>query len=67
MFVPVTSKDGQQLMPTHPNKAEMLIKKGLATPYWSKGVTYIERFQRKVVCDPDMAAPDFLGHAKICW
>ena len=38
MFVPVTSKDGQQLMPTHPNKAEMLIKKGLATPYWSNGI-----------------------------
>ena len=26
------------LMPTHPNKAGMLIKKGLATPYWSNGI-----------------------------
>ena len=25
-------------MPTHPNKAGMLIKKGLATPYWSNGI-----------------------------
>ena len=39
MFVPVKSKSGnQKLMPTHPNKAGMLIKKGLATPYWSNGI-----------------------------
>ena len=38
MFVPVESKDGKKLMPTQPNKAGMLIKKGLATPYWSNGV-----------------------------
>ena len=38
MFVPVTSKTGQKLMPTHANKAGMLIKKGLATPYWSNGI-----------------------------
>ena len=38
MFVPVKSTSGKQLMPTHPNKAGMLIKKGLATPYWSNGV-----------------------------
>ncbi len=38
MFVPVKSKDGKPLMPTHPNKAGMLIKKGFATPYWSNGV-----------------------------
>ncbi len=38
MFVPVKTKDGKPLMPTHPNKAGMLIKKGLATPYWSNGV-----------------------------
>ena len=25
-------------MPTHPNKAGVLIKKGLATPYWSNGI-----------------------------
>ena len=37
-FVPVKSKDGKVLMPTHPNKAGMLIKKGLATPYWSNGI-----------------------------
>ena len=38
MFVPVTSKTGEKLMPTRPNKAGMLIKKGLATPYWSNGI-----------------------------
>ena len=38
MFVPVKSKLGEKLMPTHPNKAGMLIKKGLATPYWSHGI-----------------------------
>ena len=38
MFVPVKSKDGEHLMPTHPNKAGVLIKKGLATPYWSNGI-----------------------------
>ena len=37
-YVPVKSKDGEVLMPTHPNKAGMLIKKGLATPYWSNGI-----------------------------
>ena len=38
MFVPVKSASGKKLMPTHPNKAGMLIKKGLATPYWSNGI-----------------------------
>ena len=38
MFVPVKSQLGKKLMPTHPNKAGMLIKKGLATPYWSHGI-----------------------------
>ena len=38
MFVPVTSPTGQKLMPTRSNKAGMLIKKGLATPYWSNGI-----------------------------
>ncbi|RKU30330.1 hypothetical protein C6499_06365 [Candidatus Poribacteria bacterium] len=38
MFVSVKSKSGKKLMPTHPNKAGMLIKKGLATPYWSNGI-----------------------------
>ena len=38
MFVPVQSKEGKHLMPTHPNKAGMLIKKGLATPFWSNGI-----------------------------
>ena len=38
MFVPVKSQSGTQLMPTHPNKAGMLIKKGLASPYWSNGI-----------------------------
>lgn len=38
MYVPVKSKDGKVLMPTHPSKAGMLIKKELATPYWSNGM-----------------------------
>ena len=38
MFVPVQSKSGKQLMPTNPNKAGVLIKKKLATPYWSHGI-----------------------------
>ena len=38
MFVPVQSKSGNQLMPTNSNKAGVLIKKGLATPYWSNGI-----------------------------
>ena len=38
MFVPVKSKSGKKVMPTKPNKAGMLIKKGLATPYWSNGI-----------------------------
>ena len=38
MFVPVKSKSGKKLMPTDPNKAGMLIKKGVATPYWSNGI-----------------------------
>lgn len=38
MFVPVLSKDGEQLMPTKPNKAGMLVKKGLATPFWRNGI-----------------------------
>ncbi len=38
MFVPVKSKSGNQVMPTNPNKAGVLIKKGLATPYWSNGI-----------------------------
>ena len=38
MFVPVSSQTGQKLMPTRANKAGMLIKKGLATPYWSNGI-----------------------------
>ncbi len=38
MFVPVKSKSGKKLMPTNPTKAGVLIKKGLATPYWSNGI-----------------------------
>ncbi|RKU17999.1 hypothetical protein C6503_10375 [Candidatus Poribacteria bacterium] len=38
MFVPVKTKDGQQLMPLHAARARKLIKKGEATPYWSNGI-----------------------------
>ena len=38
MFVPVKSKDGEQLMPTIPPVARHLIKTGEATPYWDNGI-----------------------------
>ena len=38
MFVPVISKSSKPLMPTKPNKAGMLIKKKLATPFWRNGI-----------------------------
>ena len=38
MFVPVKTKDGQQLMPMHAARARKLIKRGEATPYWDNGI-----------------------------
>ena len=38
MFVPVKSKDGQQLMPMPAARARKLVKRGEATPYWSNGI-----------------------------
>jgi hypothetical protein len=38
MFVPVKSKEGEQLMPTSPPVARHLIKSGKATPYWNNGI-----------------------------
>ena len=38
MFVPVKTKDGQQLMPTHAARARKLIQRGEATPYWDNGI-----------------------------
>lgn len=38
MFVPVKSKDGEQLMPTTPIRAAMMIKSREATPYWNNGI-----------------------------
>ena len=38
MFVPVKSKEGQQLMPTSPPVARYLIKTGKATPFWNNGI-----------------------------
>ncbi len=37
-FVPVKSRDGQQLMPTTPTRAGMMIKAGDAAPYWDNGI-----------------------------
>ena len=37
-FVPVKSKEGEQLMPTTPTRAGMMIKAGDATPYWNNGI-----------------------------
>ena len=38
MFVPVKTKDGQQLMPMRAARARKLIKRGEATPYWDNGI-----------------------------
>ncbi len=38
MFVPVKTKDGQQLMPMHAARARKLIKRGEATPYSNNGI-----------------------------
>ena len=38
MFIPVKTKDGQQLMPLHAARARKLVKRGEATPYWSNGI-----------------------------
>ena len=38
MFVPVKTKDGQQLMPMHAARARKLVKRSEATPYWNNGV-----------------------------
>ena len=38
MFVPVKTKDGQQLMPMHASRARKLVKRGEATPYWNNGI-----------------------------
>ena len=38
MFVPVKTKDGQQLMPQHAARARKLVRRGEATPYWDNGI-----------------------------
>ena len=38
MFLPVKTKDGQQLMPMHAARARKLVKCGEATPYWDNGI-----------------------------
>ena len=38
MFVPVKTKDGQQLMPLHAARARKLVKRGEATPYFNNGI-----------------------------
>ena len=38
MFVPVKTRDGQQLMPLHAARARKLVKRGEATPYWDNGI-----------------------------
>ena len=38
MFVPVKTKDGQQLMPMHAARARKLVKRSEATPYWDNGI-----------------------------
>ena len=38
MFVPVKTKDGEHLMPTHASRARKLVKRGEATPYFDNGI-----------------------------
>ena len=38
MFVPVKTKDGQQLMPMHAARARQFVKRCEATPYWDNGI-----------------------------
>ena len=38
MFVPVKTKDGEQLIPMHAARARKLVKRGEATPYWDNGI-----------------------------
>ncbi len=38
MFVPVQTKDRQQLMPMHAARARKRVKRGEATPYWDNGI-----------------------------
>ena len=38
MFVPVKTKDEQQLMPMHAARARKLVKRREATPYWDNGI-----------------------------
>ena len=38
MFIPVKTKDGQQLMPMHSARVRKLVQRGDATPYWDNGI-----------------------------
>ena len=38
MFVPVKTKDGEQLMPMHASRARKLVKRQEATPYFDNGI-----------------------------
>ena len=40
-WVPVLASTGQPLMPCHPARARMLVRKGLATKSYLKGVFHI--------------------------
>ena len=48
MFVPVKTKDGQQLMPMHAARARKLVKRGQATPYFDNGI-YCIRLNKEPV------------------
>ena len=59
-FVPVKSQEGEQLMPTTPVRAAMMIKCGDATPYWDNGIFCIRlnrepsgRYKQEVVVGVD--------------
>ena len=51
MFVPVKTKDGQQLMPMHAARARKLIKRGEATPYSDNGI-YCVRLNKYILYSP---------------
>ena len=60
MFVPVKSKDGEQLMPTTSVRAAMMVKSREATPYWNNGIFCIrlnrepsDRYKQDIVVGVD--------------
>ena len=59
MFVPVRTKDGQQLMPMHAARARKLVKRDEATPYTevkSSTIARLKTFSTKSIPSPNYGA-----------